>query len=106
MGAKYVVRQHESAEPFWFMGMKLRAQGKSADKVEEARIQAMREVRLGVPQCGMARYFLPGVSEWNSHPRPVVRAGRDPHQSVRQHIPRRDGERIDGAHPGQPHLGA
>jgi hypothetical protein len=60
MGAQYAVCQHESAEAFWVMGMKLRAQGQTANEVDEARIEAMREGSLEVPQTGTARYFLIG----------------------------------------------
>ena len=40
--------------------MQLREQAKSADEVDEARIEAMRQGSLEIPQPGTARYFLIG----------------------------------------------
>jgi len=57
MGAQYNVCQHESAEAFWVMGMKLRAEGQTANEVDEARIEAMRQGSLEIPQTGTARYW-------------------------------------------------
>jgi hypothetical protein len=60
MGAQYAVCQHESSEAFWVMGMKLRAQGKSANEVDKVRIESMRQGDLEIPEPGTARYFLIG----------------------------------------------
>lgn len=68
MGAQYAACQHESAEPFWVMGMQLRAEGMTADEIDEARIEAMRTGRLSVPEFGTARYFLIGGREENLLP--------------------------------------
>jgi hypothetical protein len=42
------------------MGMKLRAQGKSANEVDRIRIESVRQGDLELPQLGTARYFLVG----------------------------------------------
>jgi hypothetical protein len=60
MGGQYAVCQHESAEAFWVFGMQLRAQGRTADEVDRARIEAMLLGNLEVPRSGTARYFLIG----------------------------------------------
>lgn len=72
MGAQYAVCQHESAEPFWVMGMRLGAEGKTAEEIDEARIEAMRTGRLSPPDSGTARYFLIGGREENLLPIMII----------------------------------
>lgn len=72
MGAQYAVCQHESAEPFWVMGMRMRVEGRAAEEIDEARIEAMRTGQLAVPEPGTARYFLIGGREENLLPSMII----------------------------------
>ncbi|MBX3053976.1 MAG: hypothetical protein KF753_21040 [Caldilineaceae bacterium] len=60
MAIQYAVCEHKSSEPFWVMGMQLRAGGMAQADIDQARIDAMVDGTLEIPVVGAARYFLLG----------------------------------------------